>query len=369
MLVAVLDTGFRLDHIALREVSVEAQRDFVQGDSVTANEPGDGPYQDMHGTTVLGVIAGYLFYHHAGPAWGARYLLAKTEIYDTEIRLEEDHWVAGIEWADSAGADIVTSSLGYYYWYPRDSLDGETALCTRAADIAAGHGIVVVNSAGNRGYGGLVAPADGDSVLAVGAVDGDGVVASFSSRGPTADGRVKPDFAARGVYVQSVAYGDTIGFASYSGTSYAAPLIAGICAQLLEARPDRDPGALRDALRATASKGGFPDNDYGYGIPNAAIALSFPEGFAKGGAFPNPFALSTRLQLVSPRRLPATVRVYDARGALVRTISSGRIPGGIDWSVSWDGTNDEGSPVPSGVYFLVAKSPEIDRVSKIVLLR
>lgn len=369
VLIAILDTGFRLDHIALQHVGVEAQWDFVQDDSVTVNEPGDGPYQDMHGTTVLGVIAGHRPYHHAGPAWGARYLLAKTEIYDREIRIEEDHWIAGIEWADSAGADIVTSSLGYIDWYTRDSLDGETALCTRAADIAAGHGIVVVNSAGNRGYGGLNAPADGDSVFAAGAVDADGSVAPFSSRGPTADGRIKPDFMARGMRTQSVAYEDTIGLAAYSGTSFAAPLVAGICAQLLDAHPGWDLGTLRDALRATASKGGFPDNDYGYGIPNAALAISYPGAFAGGGAFPNPFALTTRLQLVSPRRAPATVRVYDVRGALVRTIASGRVPAGTHWSVSWDGANDAGAPVPSGVYFLVVRSTELDRVCKLVLVR
>ena len=133
----------------------------------------------------------------------------------------------------------------YPDWYTRDRLDGNTALCTRAADIAVSHGIVVVNSAGNEGTSGLVAPADGDSVLAIGAVDRAGAIASFSSRGPTADGRIKPDFAAMGVGVRSVS--GPAGYGSYNGTSYAAPIVAGVCALLLELHPDWTPMAMRDS--------------------------------------------------------------------------------------------------------------------------
>ncbi|RJR26156.1 MAG: hypothetical protein C4574_07715 [Candidatus Latescibacterota bacterium] len=365
VLVAILDTGFRLDHEALRHVDVEAQWDFIQNDSTTSNEDGDPFQQDRHGTTVLGVIAGLSDGELYGPAWGARYLLAKTEIVDREIPIEEDHWIAGLEWADSAGADVVTSSLGYYDWYTPGDLDGETALCTRAADIAASHGVVVVNSAGNRGTAGLVAPADGDSVIAAGAVDCLGEIAYFSSRGPTADGRVKPDFVAMGYAVQSVGYPDTAGFARYSGTSYAAPLVAGICAQLLEAHPSWDFGKLRSALRATASRSGFPDNAYGYGTPNAALASSWPASFAESAPFPNPFSGETRLQLLSPALAPVTVKVYDCRGSLVRTLANGR-PAAETWSVSWDGTNDAGRRVASGVYFLVASSIELAVRVKVV---
>jgi hypothetical protein len=358
ILVAILDSGFRLDHEALRHVDVEAQWDFIQNDSVTSDEPGDPVSQDRHGTTVLGVIAGRSDGALAGPAWGARFLLAKTEMIDREIPIEEDHWVAGIEWADSAGADIVTSSLGYYDWYSPGDLDGETALCTRAADIAASRGVIVVNSAGNRGTAGLVAPADGNGVMAVGAVDCGGEIAYFSSRGPTADGRIKPDFVAMGYAVQSVAHPDTAGFARYNGTSYAAPLVAGICAQLLETHPSWDPAKMHSALRATASRSGFPDNTYGYGTPNAALAAQWPASFSASAPVPNPFSGETRLQFVSPKLAPVTVRVYDCRGALVRVLADGR-PANETWSVSWDGTNEAGRRVASGVYFIVASSIEL----------
>jgi len=368
ILIAILDTGFKLDHEALADVQVEAQWDFVQGDSVTANQTGDSPDQDMHGTTVLGVIAGRSEGSLIGPAWGARYLLAKTEIRDEEIRIEEDHWVAGIEWADSAGADVVTSSLGYIDWYTQSSLDGNTALCTRAADIAVSHGIVVVNSAGNQGLAGLVAPADGDSVLAIGAVDESGAIAYFSSRGPTADGRVKPDFVAMGLGVQSVSYADPFGFAAYNGTSFAAPIAAGVCALLLERHPEWDPVDVRTALRATSSKSGFPDDTYGWGIPDAALASRYPESFASPAAFPNPFSAETRLSLSLAAPGPMTVRVYNCAGALVRTLAEGSAVQ-RSLTLTWDGTDERGTRVAGGVYFLRIDSRTLTRTVKLILIR
>ena len=368
ILIAILDTGFKLDHEALQDVQVEAQWDFVNGDSVVSNEPGDPAGQDMHGTTVLGVIAGHASGRLIGPAWGARYLLAKTEIIDQEIPVEEDHWVAGIEWADSAGADVVTSSLGYIQWYTREQLDGRTALCTRAAGIAVSHGVVVVNSAGNQGAAGLVAPADGDSVLAIGAVDAGGTIAYFSSRGPTADGRTKPDFTAMGLDALSVSYTDPAGYAAYNGTSYAAPLVAGACAILLEMHPGWDAIAVRSALRATSSRSAFPDNAYGWGIPNAALASKYTGSFAFPGAFPNPFASETKLQLTFASPAPVTVRVYDASGALIKTLVAGR-PAQSSLTLTWDGTNERGERVASGVYFLRIDSATLKRSVKVVHIR
>jgi|WetSurMetagenome_2_1015567.scaffolds.fasta_scaffold09503_2 serine protease AprX len=366
VLVAILDTGFRLGHPAFAEVRVEAEHDFVNNDSVTSDEPGDPAGQDDHGTTVLGVLAGHANGDLIGPAWGARYLLAKTEIVGSETTIEEDHWVAGIEWADSAGADVVSSSLGYVDWYLNNQLDGDIPLCTRAADVAASHGIVVVNSAGNRGISGLVAPADGDSVFAIGAVDRTGIIASFSSRGPTADGRIKPDFVAMGTNVVSVS--GTNGFGAYNGTSYAAPMVAGVCALLLEIHPDWSPMEMRDTLRATASRSAAPDNAYGWGVPNAMLTARPVEPVNSAAAFPNPFSAATtiRITLNAPRRV--TVRVHDCRGALVRTLAQGRAVQ-ESLALDWDGADERGKPVASGVYFVAVLSGGATRTVKAVLVR
>jgi len=351
---------------------VEAQYDFINNDSVTSNESGDPISQDAHGTQVLGVIAGHAEGELIGPAWGARYLLAKTEIVDSETPIEEDHWVAGIEWADSAGADIVTSSLGYYWPDSMIQLDGNSYLCTRAADIAVSHGITVVNSVGNFGSSSLVAPADGDSVLAIGAVDRNGAIASFSSRGPTADGRIKPDFTAMGVGVRSVSV--STGYGSYNGTSFAAPIVAGVCALLLELRPEWSPMEMRDTLRATSSRSSAPDNEYGWGIPNATLvvqppdSVQSPDSVASWTAFPNPFrvATSVRVSLDSPH--PVTAKVYDCRGSLVRTLAEGKAVSRC-LTLVWDGTNDRGDRVESGVYFLAASFGGSMRTVKVVLVR
>jgi hypothetical protein len=208
-----------------------------------------------------------------GPAFGADFALAKTEIKLSETQIEEDNWVAGVEWADDLGADIVSSSLGYQDWYTYEDMDGNTALCTIAADLAVSKGIVVVNSAGNERittWYHIIAPADGDSVIAVGAVDLQGGLASFSSAGPTFDGRIKPDVVARGV--QTYCAWANGGYGGASGTSLSAPLVAGVCALLLEIHPDWTPIQVREALWHTASQADDPDNLYGYGIANAAEA-------------------------------------------------------------------------------------------------
>lgn len=348
ILIGILDTGFRRDHEALEHVNVVAEYDFIQDDTVTSNEDGDHPSQDMHGTTVLGTIAGYHEGDLIGPAWGAGYLLAKTEIYDQEIEIEEDNWVAAIEWADGIGADVVTSSVGYILWYTPDSLDGNTALCTRAADIAVSRGIVVVNSAGNYGYGGLIAPADGHYVTTVGGVNRYGELFASSSRGPTADGRIKPEVVAMAVNVHTVMQPPSqTEYWSYSGTSYAAPLVAGLCAQLLEIHPDWGPLDLREVLLCTSTRHNYPDNDFGYGIPQGYLASGLgeePDVLIIG--YPNPFRDSVSFEFCPYFTNPVRSDIYNVRGTLIKTLFGER-------GVTWDGTNDSGRSVAGGVYFIV----------------
>lgn len=373
VLICVLDTGFRLDHEAFEHLSVIAQYDFIQYDTVTSNEDGDHPEQDRHGTVVLGALAGHSPGELIGPAWGADFLLAKTEIREVEIQAEEDKWIAGLEWADSAGADIVSSSLGYVAWYTPDMLDGDTPLCTRAADIAAGHGMLIVTAMGNEGIYGdttLIAPADADSAIAVGAVDRNGVRTYFSSRGPTADGRIKPDLMALGRGVYTVDWGTSSGYGYGDGTSLSTPLVAGLCAQLLEIDPGMGPIDVRGSLIGASSQSGAPDNYYGYGIPDGLLASGLegpvrPASLVLRGAYPNPFRSNTLFDISIPEGDPLTVRIYDCRGALVRNLISNRV---LPWggTLTWDGTNDAGRRVAAGFYFMHFKSPSYERTVKVL---
>jgi serine protease AprX len=374
VLVCVMDTGFRLDHEALAHINVIARYDFIQGDTVVQNQDGDHIEQDRHGTIVLGALAGYHEEDLVGPAWGADFLLAKTEIYGEEIEIEEDNWIAGIEWADSAGAEIISSSLGYIDWYTPADLDGDTPLCTQAADIAAEHGIVVVTAMGNYGAAGdttLIAPADGDSVIAVGAVDRYGFIAPFSSRGPTADGRIKPDLVALGVGTYSVQYPTFDSYATSSGTSLSTPLVAGLCAQLLEIKPDLTPESMRELLTSTSSRSENPDIVYGYGIPDGVLASGIdvdPTTVVLGGAYPNPFRSRTSFHLDVPPGERVAVRIYDCRGALVKEIPAAEalVQGG---SLVWDGTNSQGLHVATGLYFVRFSAAGFDRTIKVLLIR
>ncbi len=275
VLVAMLDTGFNRRHMALAGLDVIAEYDFVNNDSITSDQPGDPTGQHNHGTYTLSALGGYAPGHLIGPAWGASFILGKTEQIDKEIQVEEDDWVRGIEWADSIGAEVVSSSLGYFDWYTYADMDGNTAVTTRAADLAAGRGITVVTAAGNEGplpWPGIIAPSDGDSVIAVGAVDSNGVVVSFSSRGPSYDGRIKPDVVAQGLVVLAAAAWDSTGFVRVSGTSLSTPLVGGVCALLLQMHPYWTPVDVINALKSAASRSSSPDNDYGWGIVNAYVS-------------------------------------------------------------------------------------------------
>jgi len=275
VLIAMLDTGFRRIHEAVAQVHVVAEWDFINNDSVTSDQPGDPAYQDMHGSLSLGTIAAHKPGLLIGPAWAADYLLAKTERFNRELKVEEDDFVRALEWADSLGADIVSSSLGYFTWYTYPDMDGDTAVTTRAADIAASRGILVVTAAGNEGplpWPGIIAPSDGDSVIAVGAADSLGEVTSFSSRGPTYDGRIKPDVLAMGQLVASIRWYEPSGLWPFGGTSGATPLVAGACALILQMNPDWSPIELREALWSTASHADHPDNDFGWGVIDAFAA-------------------------------------------------------------------------------------------------
>jgi serine protease AprX len=278
VLITMLDTGYFIHHRAfehiLNEGRLKATWDFINNDENVEDTDDD---QRDHGTYTFSAVGGFVNDTLIGPAYGASFALAKTEIVDTEIVAEEDNWVAGIEWADSLGADVVSSSLGYNNWYTYEDMDGKHAKCTIAADLAVSKGIVVVNAAGNERncrfppcWDYIIAPADGDSVIAVGAVDIKGIIASFSSKGPTYDGRIKPDVDACGV--NTFCASSSGGYARVDGTSLSTPLVAGACALLLEIHPEWTPHEVINALHNTASQACQPDTLKGWGVANAYSA-------------------------------------------------------------------------------------------------
>jgi hypothetical protein len=283
VLVGIFDDSFPdLSHPALATRPIVAKYDFVSNDTAFHNN-------DTHGQMTFSTVGGFQNGSHIGPAFGASFVLARTEQYSSETPIEEDNWARAIIWADSIGIDVSSTSLGYndptspydppwpsYTW---QDMNGATTVITRAAERAAALGITVVNSAGNAGdnasHNTLGAPADGFNVITAGAVSSSGTRVSFSSVGPTADGRIKPDVMAMGSSVQ-VASG-TSGYTYADGTSFSCPLSAGVAALVISGNLDFDltPFQVREAMRQTASRANNPDRLMGWGILNAFNAVHY----------------------------------------------------------------------------------------------
>ncbi|WKD48917.1 S8 family serine peptidase [Microbulbifer spongiae] len=279
VIVAIFDSGFnRLTHETFNQMYIAGTWDFVNGDT----DVGDGGMGNgSHGTNTLSTIGGYSPGNLIGPAYGATYYLAKTENTESELHVEEDNWCAAAEWADTNGAQIITSSLGYNDFdsggdYSPSDMDGDTAIVTICADLAAEKGIVVINSAGNGGNSSqntLGAPSDGHFVLAVGAVTSSGSRSFFSSVGLSADGRIKPDVMAMGSSVRVASSSSNTRYSYANGTSFSCPLTAGVAALLLQSNPNLSASQVRDILRNTADNTASPNRFYGYGIINALAAV------------------------------------------------------------------------------------------------
>lgn len=281
--IGIFDTGFDTANPAFDGVTITAQRDFVFGDTNVRDDSLDLAGAHFHGTSTWSLFAADIPGRIHGIARGAQFLLAKTEDVRTETRVEEDNYVAALEWADSIGVDIISSSLAYLafdngFGYAPSQLNGDVAVTTIAADMAAQRGILIVTAAGNAGPGfrSIWTPADADSVLSIGAEDSTGTITFFSSRGPTADGRLKPDFTAPGAAVCAVIGVGRVG--RVDGTSYATPLIAASAALLKQLHPTLSPMAIRAAFRSTASKRTAPDSTFGWGLPDVGAAAVFPTG-------------------------------------------------------------------------------------------
>jgi subtilisin family serine protease len=388
IVIGVLDSGF--DNLTntgcLKNTHILHTRNFIRGNTDVSG--------DRHGTWVLACIGGRLEGEYVAAAYGASFLLALTDDVSTETRADEDRWVAAVEWCDSLGADIISSSLVYNEFdtvaesYTKAQMDGRTSLVARAAEIAVSRGILVVNSVGNEGrtpWRTITTPGDAEHVISVGALSfsssGEPTIAPFSSIGPTADGRIKPDVVAPGAEVSIPVAGTTGQYMVSSGTSFAAPLISGLCALLLEAHPEWIPAMVKEALKMSARDLGpsGPDNTYGWGLPNGLSALnaspatvadygcigneSFPASFSLGSPYPNPFnpAVAIPFRLSSPARV--TVSVYDITGRLIAILYNGIAMTG-EHRVIWNAGRQS-----SGVYLIRMNWGKRTEVRKALLVK
>lgn len=297
--IAVIDAGFTgtlqaavLD--SLRQSGrLKGSYNFISGDTNVYSGQGS------HGASVLSIMAALDTGAFVGTAPHANYWLLTSENVSSETPLEMDHWLMAAEFADSVGAHVINTSLGYTTFDdPADSysyadMDGNTTIVTRAADWAASKGIIVVASAGNEGSGSwqyIGAPADGDSVLAVGAVDATGAYVGFSSRGPSYDWRIKPDVAAMGA--GTVLINSQGQVQSGFGTSFSSPCIAGMAACLVQAQPTLHGEVIARNIRKSGHLFGNANNNLGFGIPNFQQAwLISSEEYSdefKFSVYPNP---------------------------------------------------------------------------------
>lgn len=369
--VLILDTGFNTELSVFDSLNIVDEWDFINNDGNTANETDDALSQHNHGTMVFSAMAGYDPGNLVGPAYGAEFLLAKTEDVTSESIVEEDNYVAALEWGEQNGADIASSSLGYLDWYSYCDMDGNTAVTTNAVDIAVNLGMVCVTSAGNWGtsspppnpcdtlYYYISAPADADSVIAVGAVNSEGLIASFSSHGPTHDGRIKPEICARGVSTWCT-QPNSNSYRTASGTSLAAPLVGGAAAVILSANPGWTPMQVREAMIMTADKSDIPDNDYGYGVIDVMAAIDYvtnsidkeiiPNSYSIINVYPNPFNSTATILLTVDIKHKSQLRIYDINGRLVEILLDEIVNPGKT-KIEWNAANN-----PSGLYILQLKT-------------
>lgn len=370
--------------------------DPLSWDSLNYNPYGGS--SDAHGTWMLSIAAGLSQGNLIGPAFGSDFLLAKTERAGYENPVEEDWWVDGLEWVTSQGAEIVSSSIAYTTWgtgdwYDWSDMNGRTSITSRVASLALQKGVLVVNAMSNitRSEVGLnynpdsscAAPADAFDILAVGGVDSlgqwvDTSKSYYSAKGPTFDGRIKPELAAP--FLQLMAdLVDNNSYVNRFGTSGATALVAGLAAVVKSAHPSWDAITLRDVLMNTASQGSSPDDTIGYGIPDAVKAIGTPEvpSYEKDqllDPYPNPFQPAVHDTCVLPYRLLdnalsfPVMRIYTLTGELVKEIElNEKIPG--RYFTSWDGRNVTDEEVAGGLYICVLTTGSQTDRKKIAVIR
>ncbi len=322
MQIAIIDEGFyQAPNLTVFDTlwhnhQVIAAHDFFTDDSLIYTNSVLGG----HGTEVLSCIAANYSGHMIGTAPYAKFYLLRSEIDSAEKIIEEYQWVSAIEYADSAGADVVNSSLGYTTFddatqnHTWADLNGRTSVASVSATMAARRGMIACIAAGNEGNVGwqkISVPADADSILAVGAVDASGAYAYFSSVGNSADGRVKPDVAADG-FGAYISYTNN-NIAAANGTSFASPTMAGMAACLWQANPSKTNMQIINAIKQSASQYATPDSLLGYGIPNFCLA----DQILKGNVGIKSVTLNPINILCGSNDCQLTINLYDVSGRIV----------------------------------------------------
>ena len=362
MTIAVFDAGFpAVDRIPafshlFENNQIIGTKDFVDlwNDNVYS--------KNQHGTNVLSLMAAKDPETLLAAAPGARYILCITEEVPTEYRIEEYNWVKAAEFADSLGVDIINSSLGYWDFddpemdYSLEDMDGETALISRGASIAAEKGILVVTSAGNygsRGPSSITAPADAKGVLSIGATNMGGAHATFSSQGPTIDGRIKPELSTFGQQVWLLRSNGNLSNAS--GTSFSSPQIAALAAGLWQARPEWNKDKLIEELLKSSTQAMEPDNLLGHGIPNFVKAyygpilnIQNPQEVGEWKVFPNPLS-GTMLFVKFGNNLSGNFSLLDFQGKILKKEAVDRRDGGVPFEINLP-------ELPAGVYMIEMQS-------------
>jgi len=355
--IAFLDGGFDAydSHNAFRYLNVVATYNAIDSSSFVETH--------CHGMNCMSVAVANDTNNFIGISPHAEVLLVRTEDTAEEYPAEEDYWVAGLEWAEANGADIVSSSLSYCDWYEYSDMDGNTAVVTVAADMAAERGLLVINSAGNTGRNGpgtITAPGDGDSVLTVGATDSAGVWAEFSSQGPTYDGRIKPNVCAQGVRTFVAFEEDSSSYVQRGGTSFSCPAIAGVAALMLQVQPNLTPVQIIELMQDNSSCSENPDNRYGYGIVDALSVVNsllnsgssekelVPNNYLSTFVFPNPTNAKLSMIVSSDLSGVASLTIYDIMGRRVKEKKITVVKGENSFSIALE-------KLPSGSYYFTTK--------------
>ncbi len=331
MTIAVIDAGFLDADLMTCFDSLRANNQILGTWDFADNET--NVYDDnYHGAAVLSCMAANIPGDLIGTAPDANYWLLRSEIDPTENIIEEYNWASAAEFADSVGADVINSSLGYTTFdisasdHTYSDMDGQTCPSTIAATMVARKGIIVCNSAGNSGNSSwqyIGAPADADSILTVGAVDASGNYAFFSSTGPSADGRIKPDVADQGQGTYVFVPGGTSSQPA-NGTSFSSPVLAGAVACFWQAWPNKTNMQIIEAVKRSASQYNNPDAQLGYGIPNFGnanllVSTNYQQYDEMVNVFPNPI-LNTEpvtIQIVNDSQQVLNLELTDVLGRII----------------------------------------------------